>query len=74
MDDPARKMTREHLADDGPVEALIGEVNNRGGNLSVFADGDWIVVIGYSLIPDDIVALLRLYKPQVIEYLGRRLI
>ena len=66
--------TREHKVDDGPVEALIGDANNRGANLSVSYDGGYIVIIGYSLLPDDLVALLRLYKPQIIEYLGRRLI
>ena len=66
--------TREHKVDDGPVEALIGDANNRGANLSVSYDGDYIVVIGYSLLPDDLISLLWLYKPQLIEYLGRRLI
>lgn len=63
---------RESKHHDALVQVLLHECNSVGANLCVSSDGQWISIVGYSLIPADIVTMLKLWKPEIIEYLHRR--
>lgn len=65
---------RPPLEGDEVVSAIISDINFHGGNLSVETEGEYIVLLGLKSIPDNLIEMVRLYKPEIIEYLGRRLI